>query len=90
MLYRGLARGQMSVAGPVSAVAAAGVPVAAGIAMGERPTVLARGMTGSGLTDGLADHLSLQFACLSSPIYSSRAIYQFSPTRARSATGALW
>jgi len=85
MLYRGLARGQMSVVGPVSAVAAAGVPVAAGIAMGERPTVLAlagvlvalpaivlvaasgpasgsptgpasgraRGMTGSGLTDGL-------------------------------------
>jgi drug/metabolite transporter (DMT)-like permease len=41
MLYRGLARGQMTVVGPVSAVAAAGVPVAAGIAMGERPTVLA-------------------------------------------------
>jgi uncharacterized membrane protein len=41
MLYRGLARGQMSVVGPVSAVAAAGVPVAAGIALGERPTVLA-------------------------------------------------
>jgi uncharacterized membrane protein len=41
MLYRGLARGQMSVVGPVSAVAAAGIPVAAGIAMGERPTVLA-------------------------------------------------
>jgi drug/metabolite transporter (DMT)-like permease len=41
MLYRGLARGQMSVVGPVSAVAAAGVPVAAGMAMGERPTVLA-------------------------------------------------
>jgi uncharacterized membrane protein len=41
MLYRGLARGQMSVVGPISAVAAAGVPVAAGIAMGERPTVLA-------------------------------------------------
>ena len=41
MLYRGLARGQMSVVGPVSAVAAAGVPVAAGVAMGERPTVLA-------------------------------------------------
>jgi drug/metabolite transporter (DMT)-like permease len=41
MLYRGLARGQMSVVGPVSAVAAAGVPVAAGIAMGERPTMLA-------------------------------------------------
>jgi uncharacterized membrane protein len=41
MLYRGLARGQMTVVGPVSAVAAAGVPVAAGIALGERPTVLA-------------------------------------------------
>jgi drug/metabolite transporter (DMT)-like permease len=41
MLYRGLARGQMSVVGPVSAVAAAGVPVAAGLALGERPTVLA-------------------------------------------------
>jgi drug/metabolite transporter (DMT)-like permease len=41
MLYRGLARGQMSVVGPVSAVAAAGDPVAAGVAMGERPTVLA-------------------------------------------------
>jgi len=41
LLYRGLARGQMSVVGPVSAVAAAGVPVAAGIAMGERPSVLA-------------------------------------------------
>ena len=41
MLYRGLARGQMSVVGPVSAVAAAGVPVVAGVAMGERPTVLA-------------------------------------------------
>ncbi|GIH15816.1 EamA family transporter [Rugosimonospora africana] len=36
-LYRGLARGQMSVVGPVSAVAAAALPVAAGIAMGERP-----------------------------------------------------
>jgi drug/metabolite transporter (DMT)-like permease len=41
MLYRGLARGQMSVVGPVSAVAAAGVPVAASLALGERPTVLA-------------------------------------------------
>ena len=41
MLYRGLARGQMSVVGPVSAVAAAGVPVAVGIALGERPGVLA-------------------------------------------------
>ena len=41
MLYRGLARGQMSVVGPVSAVGAAVVPAAAGIAMGERPGVLA-------------------------------------------------
>jgi drug/metabolite transporter (DMT)-like permease len=40
-LYRGLARGQMSVVGPVSAVGAAVVPVAAGIALGERPGVLA-------------------------------------------------
>jgi uncharacterized membrane protein len=41
VLYRGLARGQMSVVGPVSAVGAAVVPVVAGIAMGERPSVLA-------------------------------------------------
>src|SRR6516165_12367420 len=41
VLYRGLARGQMSVVGPVSAVGAAVVPVMAGIAMGERPSVLA-------------------------------------------------
>jgi drug/metabolite transporter (DMT)-like permease len=41
VLYRGLARGQMSVVGPVSAVSAAGVPVAVGIALGERPSVLA-------------------------------------------------
>jgi drug/metabolite transporter (DMT)-like permease len=40
-LYRGLARGQMSVVGPVSAVGAAVVPVGAGIALGERPGVLA-------------------------------------------------
>jgi drug/metabolite transporter (DMT)-like permease len=40
-LYRGLARGQMSVVGPVSALGAAVVPVAAGIALGERPGVLA-------------------------------------------------
>jgi uncharacterized membrane protein len=37
VLYRGLARGQMSVVGPVSAVGAAVLPVAAGVAMGERP-----------------------------------------------------
>jgi uncharacterized membrane protein len=41
VLYRGLARGQMSVVGPVSAVGAAVVPVVAGIVMGERPSVLA-------------------------------------------------
>jgi drug/metabolite transporter (DMT)-like permease len=41
VLYRGLARGQMSVVGPVSAVGAAVVPVAAGVALGEHPNVLA-------------------------------------------------
>jgi len=41
VLYRGLARGQMSVVGPVSAVGAAVVPVVAGIALGERPSLLA-------------------------------------------------
>jgi drug/metabolite transporter (DMT)-like permease len=41
MLYRGLARGQMSVVGPVSAVGAAVVPAAAAIAMGERLSALA-------------------------------------------------
>jgi drug/metabolite transporter (DMT)-like permease len=40
-LYRGLARGQMSVVGPVSAVGAAIVPVVAGVALGERPGGLA-------------------------------------------------
>ncbi len=40
-LYRGLARGQMSMVGPVSAVGTAVVPLAAGIALGERPSVLA-------------------------------------------------
>src|ERR1700721_1658834 len=40
VLYRGLARGQMSVVGPLSAVGAAVVPVAAGVALGERPTLL--------------------------------------------------
>jgi uncharacterized membrane protein len=39
-LYRGLARGQMSVVGPISAVGAAVVPVVAGLAMGERPGLL--------------------------------------------------
>jgi uncharacterized membrane protein len=41
ILYRGLARGQMSVVGPVSAVAAAAVPAGAGLALGERPPMLA-------------------------------------------------
>jgi uncharacterized membrane protein len=41
VLYRGLARGQMSVVGPVSAVASAAVPVAVGVALGERPGMLA-------------------------------------------------
>jgi drug/metabolite transporter (DMT)-like permease len=41
VLYRGLARGQMSVVGPVSALGAAVVPVAAGVALGERPSLLA-------------------------------------------------
>jgi uncharacterized membrane protein len=40
VLYRGLARGQMSVVGPVSAVGAAVVPVAAGVALGEHPSLL--------------------------------------------------
>jgi len=37
VLYRGMARGQLSVVGPVSAVGAAVVPVLAGIVLGERP-----------------------------------------------------
>ena len=41
VLYRGLARGQMSVVGPVSAVGAAVFPVMAGVALGERPGLLA-------------------------------------------------
>jgi drug/metabolite transporter (DMT)-like permease len=40
VLYRGLARGQMSVVGPLSAVGAAVVPVAAGVTLGERPSLL--------------------------------------------------
>ena len=43
VLYRGLARGQMSVVGPLSAVGAAVVPVLAGVALGERPSLLAIG-----------------------------------------------
>ncbi len=41
VLYRGLARGQMSVVGPVSAVGAAVFPVLAGVVLGERPGLLA-------------------------------------------------
>ena len=41
VLYRGLARGRMSVVGPISAVGAAVIPVMAGVALGERPGVLA-------------------------------------------------
>ena len=40
VLYRGLARGQMSVVGPLSALGAAVVPVIAGVALGERPGLL--------------------------------------------------
>jgi uncharacterized membrane protein len=40
MLYRGLARGQMSVVGPVSAVGAAVVPVVVGVVLGDRPGLL--------------------------------------------------
>jgi uncharacterized membrane protein len=43
VLYRGLARGQMSVVGPLSAVGAAVVPVLVGVALGERPSPLAIG-----------------------------------------------
>lgn len=39
-LYRGLARGQMAVAGPVSAAGAAVVPVVAGLLFGERPSAV--------------------------------------------------
>ncbi|MDQ6874855.1 MAG: DMT family transporter [Actinomycetota bacterium] len=38
-LYRGLAAGQMAVAGPLSGVGAAALPALAGIALGERPSV---------------------------------------------------
>jgi len=41
VLYRGLARGQMTVVGPVSAVGAAVCPVLAGVVLGERPSMLA-------------------------------------------------
>ena len=41
VLYRGLARGRMSVVGPVSAVGSAAVPVLAGLALGEHTGLLA-------------------------------------------------
>ena len=41
VLYRGMARGQMTVVGPVSAVGAAVFPILAGVALGERPSMLA-------------------------------------------------
>jgi drug/metabolite transporter (DMT)-like permease len=41
LLYRGLARGRMSVVAPVTAVVAAGAPVAFGLLIGERPSRLA-------------------------------------------------
>ncbi|MEU1728478.1 EamA family transporter [Nonomuraea sp. NPDC005692] len=50
LLYGGLARGPMSVVAPLSAVCVAGVPLAAGLALGERPG--AEGMAGAAL--GLA------------------------------------
>lgn len=37
-LFRGLSRGRMGTVAPVSAVAAAGLPVVVGMALGERPT----------------------------------------------------
>jgi drug/metabolite transporter (DMT)-like permease len=45
-LYRGLATGSMSVVAPVTAVTGALIPIAVGLATGERPTVLA--LAGSG------------------------------------------
>jgi len=41
LLYAGLAIGPMNVVAPLTAVAAAGVPVAIGVALGERPALLA-------------------------------------------------
>lgn len=40
MLYRGMAAGRMALVGPVSAVAAAVLPVVVGVTVGERPSVL--------------------------------------------------
>ncbi|MGB9377949.1 MAG: EamA family transporter [Mycobacteriales bacterium] len=42
-LYRGLGAGRMSVVAPISGVIAAGVPVLAGLLLGERPSMLAAG-----------------------------------------------
>lgn len=39
-LYRGFARGQMSVAGPISGAGSAAIPAAAGLLLGERPSAL--------------------------------------------------
>lgn len=49
-LYRGLSRGRMSVVAPITALAAAGLPVLYGIVRGERPSGLAIG----GVVLGLA------------------------------------
>ncbi|MQA03000.1 MAG: EamA family transporter [Streptosporangiales bacterium] len=39
-LYRGFARGQMSVAGPISGAGSAAIPAAAGLLLGERPSAV--------------------------------------------------
>lgn len=48
-LYRGLAVGRMSVVAPISGVLAAGIPVAVGLVLGERPWRLALVGVGVGL-----------------------------------------
>ena len=50
LLYRGLARGQMSVVAPVTAVVAASIPVVVGLVQGERPG----GVSLAGVALGLA------------------------------------
>lgn len=52
VLFRGLSRGPVSTAVPVSAVSAVGVPAAVGVALGERPSV------------GMAAGLALSFPAL--------------------------
>lgn len=47
MLFRGLARGRMSVVAPITGTVAAGIPVIVGLLAGERPTPLA--LVGVGL-----------------------------------------